>query len=152
MSTANRIGDIGERLFSLIISRNYKFQPVQLGEKYPNVDFFVELLGHSQPYYFLVQIKSTERGVNRNNKLRISIPKSKVNILAKYSCPTYLVGVDIITDKAYIYPVNKPTRNNFSSFPTNKILDINTLDNLFKDVVNFWQNANIQKSKYHHKL
>jgi hypothetical protein len=73
MSNSNSIGQMGESEFIIIITRNYKFQPAHLGEKYPNVDFFVELRGHTEPYYFLVQVKATDRGINRNKKLRISI-------------------------------------------------------------------------------
>lgn len=152
MDTSNRIGALGEHLFNYIISRNYKFQPVQLGEKYPNVDFFVELLGCDKPYYFLVQTKATEKGINRNGKLRISIPKGKIKALAKYSCPTYLVGIDIPGEQAFIYPVNKMPRKAISSFSTAKPLTAAILDNLFDDVIAFWGNTDIKKNKHKHIL
>jgi hypothetical protein len=152
MNDVNTIGEIGEKIFNLKITKSYKFLPVQLGEKYPNVDFFVELIGHSHPYYFLVQVKATKLGLNKNKKLKISIPKSKINSLAIYSCPTYLIGVDTNTDFAYIYPVNKIPRKGLSSFPTNKLLDMKTLDNLYNDVIIFWDNIKIQKSKHKHRL
>src|ERR1022692_4020649 len=137
MDTSNRIGALGESLFNYIISRNYKFQPVQLGEKYPNVDFFVEILGHNKPYYFLVQTKATEQGINRKGKLRISIPKTKIRALAEYSCPTYLVGIDIPSEQAFIYPVNRTPRKALSSFPTSNPLTFATLNNLYEDVITF---------------
>ena len=152
MDTANRIGSLGEHLFNYIISRNYRFQPVHLGDKYPNVDFFVELLGHHKPYYFLVQIKATEQGINRNGKLRISIPKSKIKALAEYTCPTYLVGIDIQGEQAFIYPVNKIPRKAISSFSTAKPLTVATLSNLFDDVIAFWENTDIKKNKHKHIL
>lgn len=154
MPTQNDIGDLGENLFSVIISRDYNFRSRHLGEKWPTSDFYVELIGPKEHFFFIVQVKSTNQGINRDNKLRINVPKDKLHKLNNYFCPTYVVGIDVITEKAYIVSVNTKRRKAISSLSTKYEINTITRSRLFDDVKKFWTDSNVNnfKSTFKHSI
>lgn len=73
MSTniSNALGKRGERIFELAITDLEKFDfplfnPANLGDKWPVVDYYVELCGITQfiPFFF-VQVKTTKSPINK---------------------------------------------------------------------------------------
>jgi hypothetical protein len=65
----NLIGARGERIAMNLLTRAHGraepfFRPTFLGEKYPAVEFFVELIGApgNQVAFFFAQVKATRRG------------------------------------------------------------------------------------------
>jgi hypothetical protein len=95
------IGSRGENIFSNLISKFHSehgpiFRPQFLGEKWPLVDFIVELVGEGRttPYFF-VQVRATRQGLTRvGRRLRVQVAEAEVRQLASYPSPTYIVGVD----------------------------------------------------------
>lgn len=147
MPLNNEIGELGEKIFNLVISRDYKFRASHLGEKWPISDFYIELIGLKELYFFIVQVKSTDRGLNSKRKLKIEIPKDKLHKLNEYNCPTYIAGVDVNTEKAYLMSINSKRRKSISSFSTKFELTSTNRERLFKDVISFWQKTNLKKCK-----
>lgn len=154
MPLQNEIGDIGENIFSVVISRDYIFRARHLGEKWPSSDFYVELIGPKENFFFIVQVKSTNKGLNGANKLKIGIPKDKLHKLNDYYCPTYVAGVNVINEKVYLIPINTKKRKGISSFSIGFELDTTNRKKLFEDVKTFWTGTNVKsyKSKFKHKL
>lgn len=63
---SNDIGKRGERIFTVLLGRyfdpnGYLFEPVFLGDKYPTVDFYVDLLNYTDKKgFFFVSVKTTK--------------------------------------------------------------------------------------------
>jgi len=150
----NEIGEIGEKIFNLVISRDLIFRASPLGEKWPTSDFYIELIGPKEHFYFIVQVKSTDEGINGANKLKINSPKDKLHKLNEYYCPTYIAGVDVKTEKVYLFPINTKKRKGVSGIPISHELDSVKRKKLFEDVKSFWSGTNVKtyKSKFKHKL
>lgn len=150
----NEIGEIGEKIFNLVISRDLIFRASPLGEKWPTSDFYIELIGPKEHFYFIVQVKSTDKGINGASKLKIDIPKDKLHKLNEYYCPTYIAGVDVKTEKVYIFQINTKRHKGVSGIPTTLELDSKKRVKLFDDVKNFWIGSNVKsyKSKFKHVL
>src|SRR6516162_8561794 len=73
------VGDRGESIFELAIMDYSRlpaplFRPTFLGDKWPAVDFLVELTGvRGMTPVFFVQVKSTARAI-ANNRLEVVLP------------------------------------------------------------------------------
>jgi hypothetical protein len=154
MPSVNDIGEKGELIFNLNISRDYNFRARHLGEKWPTSDFYIELIGPKEHFYFIVQVKATDKGVNSVNKLKVNIPKDKLHKLNEYYCPTYIAGVDVKTEKVYLFPINTKKHKSISGIPISFELDTAKRKKLFEDVKSFWTGTNVKiyKSKFKHKL
>jgi hypothetical protein len=150
----NEIGELGEAIFNVKISKDYIFRPKQLGDKWPTSDFFVELNGLNNRFFFIVQVKSTAQGFDNNGNLKIILKKNKLRELNSYYCPTYLAGVDINSETVFIMPINKNKRKDISKLPSKYKLDSTMRQKLFEDVKNFWENTNIKvyKNSFKHKI
>jgi hypothetical protein len=143
----NAIGDKGENIFNLEISTDYTFRPRHLGEKWPSSDFYVELIGPKENFYFIVQVKSTSQGLDGGNNLKIQASAAKLRKLSNYYCPTYLAGVDVNTREVYLVPINKSKRKNLTKLSTTFHLNKQNRKLLYKDVKNFWSNSDLKKYK-----
>src|SRR5262245_23487334 len=110
------IGTRGEAIFRVRITDPYGpdrtplFRPCHLGEKFPTLDFLVELVGlpEGREAYFFVQVKATTRGLTRGQpaRLRVSVLQHDIDRMLVYPGPTYVVGVDCRAERAYIASVN----------------------------------------------
>ena len=145
--TNNEIGDLGEAIFNVEISRDYIFRPRHLGEKWPSSDFYVELIGPKEHFFFIVQVKSTTQGVDASGNLKVKAPKKKVADLNAYYCPTYLAGVNVNTNEVYLAAINKDLDKDFSKMPTVFKLDTNNRKTLFNEVKSFWENTDLRNYK-----
>ncbi|WP_044634126.1 DUF4365 domain-containing protein [Neotamlana sedimentorum] len=151
---SNEIGELGEGIFNVAISRDYKFRPRHLGEKWPASDFYVELIGPTEIFFFIVQVKATESGINNKGNLRVKVPKKKLHDLNSYYCPTYVAGVDNDTEEVYLVSVNTRRRKGISSLPTKFVLNKQNRIKLFEEVQKFWLNSDIKtyKRNFNHKI
>lgn len=151
---SNEIGELGETLFNLAISRDYIFRPRHLGEKWPASDFYVELIGPTEVFFFIVQVKATHSGLNNKGNLKIKVPKKKLHNLNSYFCPTYVAGVDNDSEEVYLVSINTNRRKGISSLPTKFILNKQNRIKLFNEVKDFWLNSNIKnyKRNFNHKI
>lgn len=142
----NDLGQRGENLFSVIITRFYGrsqpiFRPQFLGDKWPTSDFIVELIGDTvtlTPYFF-VQVKTTRQGYDAQNRLKVQISAKEMQKLASLPAPTYLVGLDDINENGYIISANGEYEENIPSLSTEHPLNQYTQDILWAEVKNYWE-------------
>lgn len=142
---SNELGQRGESLFSTMITRFYgrdkpRFRPYFLGDKWPLVDFVVELLdaGEITPYFF-AQVKTTRGGYTvRDGRLRVSVRQADMRKLALYPAPTYVVGIDDIREEGYIVSANGEWLRRLPSFPTEFPINEANQDILWEEVRGFW--------------
>ena len=146
---SNDIGKIGERIFTVLIGRyfdpnGYLFDPIFLGDKYPTVDFYVDLLNNQEEKgFFFVSVKTTTQGYSADKtKLKIHVSKEELKALTKYPVPVYLFGIDAVEEKGYFTCVNHiDTNSNLSGLPVAYPLEITYMNTLWNEVKQFW-NAN----------
>lgn len=145
--SGNEIGQRGEALFIALLTKpvgrgRFLFRPQFLGDKWPNVDFIVELLGAgaSTPYFF-VQVKTTRNGyTKKEHNLKIQVKRESLIKLANYPAPTYIVGIDEVAETGYILSVGKRSRRELSSLPTRYALDEANRKILWQEVKAYWGN------------
>ena len=147
MNNTNEIGALGESIFNLAISRGLIFRPRHLGEKWPSSDFYVELEGLKERLFFIVQVKSTTKGLDSKGNLKVKANKRKLQELNAYYCPTYLAGVNTKTEEVYLIAINKNKRKDISKLPTKFKLDKDNIKLLYDDVKKFWKNSGIKTYK-----
>src|SRR4051794_27024176 len=104
MPTKDDIGNRGEAIFKVRITdphgprKEPLFRPYPLGEKFPTLDFLVELVGvrAGRVAYFFAQVKATTRGLTRRPPVRLNVRVSQEDIdrMLIYPGPTYVVGID----------------------------------------------------------
>jgi len=143
----NEIGDLGEAIFNVEISRDYIFRPRHLGEKWPSSDFYVELIGPKEHFFFIVQVKSTTQGLDTKGNLKAKATSKKIKELNSYYCPTYIAGVDVNSSSVYLIPINKNKRKDLSKITTEFILNTANRQKLFDDVKDFWETTDIKTYK-----
>jgi hypothetical protein len=151
----NNIGDLGEAIFNVAISRGFLFKPMFLGEKWPIADFYVELIDDSdRVMFFIVQIKATNQGYLKNGNLRVQLPKKKLHELNGYNCPTYLAGIDNENERVFMKSINKNKRKSIPSLESSFELNQANLKILYEDVKLFWKGVKMKsyKSNFKHKL
>ena len=87
---SNEIGKRGERIFAFIIGKSfapygYLFDTVFLGDKYPTVDFYVDLLNYTaKKGFFFASVKTTTQGyTTEKNHLKIFVNKEIIEVPAR---------------------------------------------------------------------
>lgn len=151
-------GDLSEYLATVFLSRKtvqgYLFRTVLIAGKWPSIDIYAEIKGNNSPKnYCFIQVKSTILGYTvRDKKLKVKVSKDKLNKLANFNGPSYLIGIDYIENnpfksKAYISAIRGTYTNGLSSMPTDNILDENNLIQLKDEVENFWNGTNTFNNK-----
>lgn len=151
----NLIGDRGESIFNTRITEHGMFNVYFLSAKAPIVDFLIEIADEATPFQCLVQVKSTSQGyLKRNGKLRAKVPADKMQKLINRPLPTYVAGVDLKNERVYICPAFNDANAYTSSIPITHILDKQnavatqqTLDMLKQDIIEYWNNANMNLYK-----
>ena len=143
----NEIGELGENIVRVCLTREtshgFLFRLKHLREKWPRADFFVEIIDDAnRPLFFIAQVKATTKGIS-NSKLQIYCNRNKLNELAKYPAPTYLIGVDVNTEIAYATFIKNGTRRHLSGLHTNFELNNLNLQLLYDEVKKFWAKNNI---------
>lgn len=148
-ASTNAVGDFGEILaqahFSRPVRGKYQrplFRASHLGEKYPVVDFIVDILDRDESSlgFFFVQVKATNAAKPKAKTLSLQIELPKYNRLARIPAPTFLVGVDINAEKVYLVGACKPEKKSFSSIC--KKFDLKDDDvrvALYKEVKEYWK-------------
>ena len=153
MVDRNAIGDRGETIFNTRITEGNMFKVYFLGEKAPIVDFLLEILDEDKPYYFMVQVKSTEQGLDRKGFLKAKVPQDKLKKLVRRLVPTYVSGVDIKTETVYLCSAFDEEAD-YSKIPTTHLLNFSqkqitkhNLALLKQDVINFYQYCTLKTYK-----
>jgi hypothetical protein len=140
----NFIGDRGESIFELAITeysqfRRPLFRPAFLGEKWPAIDYLVELTGvKGMTPIFFVQVKSTATAIAAN-RLQVALPPKKRRPLVRIPGPTYLVGVHEPMKRAFIRAVYDNSGQGVYAIPVTHELTPVNLRVLYDEVKAFWK-------------
>jgi len=148
----NELGQRGEALFYVLITRTYGrakpiFRPQFLGDKWPTVDFLVELVdaGAVTPYFF-AQVKTTRDSyAKRTNRLKVRVSREDMMKLASYPAPTYVIGIDEIKEEGYIISANGEWLSSMSSLSTMHPMNKTNQDLLYDEVNRFWARAKMSR-------
>ena len=137
-------GRRGEKIADLCLT-DYRafakplFRTAFLGEKWPNIDFYVELDGvPGKSLYFLAQVKATTSALTATC-LNISTKRRDIDRLLSIPGPTYLLGVHEPTKRAFVrsvhtgIPVKAITR-----IPLLYELTSANLQTLHREVWDYW--------------
>lgn len=143
----NQIGDSGEKILAFALSYFPMFNIYFLDGKAPVEDFFGEIADEDKPYPFLIQVKTTEEGVDDKGRLLATLPKEKKDQLIKRPVPTYLAGIDLHKIEVYLCPVfDKGVA--YTTIPPSHVITFDSLDDwvdqlqlLKEDVIEYWENC-----------
>lgn len=140
-------GQRGEALFYVLITKLHGrpepiFRPQFLGDKWPSVDFIVELTNSSSTVipFFFVQVKTTRQGYTKSSRrLKVRVAPKDAKRLVSIPAPTYVVGIDEVNEMAYITSANEQHLIGLNSLSTRFLIDKETQDRLYREVDSFWQ-------------
>ena len=151
MPTTDDIGNRGEAIFELRITDPYGpdggplFRPYHLGEKFPTLDYLIELVGlpAGEVGYFFAQVKSTTQSPTM--RLPVKVSQRDVDRMLTYPGPTYVVGIDgrPTHERAYVVSANKPGMGRIRSLPLSFPLNAANINALWKEVRDYWSNRNM---------
>lgn len=124
------------------------FQVKFLGDKFPTLDFFVELVDAGTiTAFFFVQVKTTRQGYTKNNRLKVQVSREDMQRLASYPAPTYIMGIDYDQEVGYVVAVNANNPSSMASLATKYPLNCATLQLLWNEVRDFWNQHNVRLMK-----
>jgi hypothetical protein len=110
------VGVRGEKIVELCLTdyEQYQmplFRPGFLGDKWPAIDFYVELLGsRRRNFFFFAQAKSTRRPLRAAaTHVHISSKKKDVHGLIKTPGPTYMFAVHEPSKRVFVQCVHSKT-------------------------------------------
>ena len=149
---SNAIGDRGEAIFRTVMTSFHGGQPLFrvafLGDKWPLVDFMVELVGPwttSRPYFF-VQVKATHGGYSKkDSRLKIQIGKKHAAPLKSYKTPVYVAGVDAKGERVFVIAALGRGIGPLRSMHTGGELNATGRVALWTEVRNFWSNITVPR-------
>ena len=152
------IGDLGENLLMVFLSRKtaqgHLFSPTLIGDKWPTIDLYAEVIGnYNSKMFCFFQVKTTDQGYTvQDKKLKIQVKLQDLVRLSKYNAPTYLIGIDHnetepFKSKGYIATIRGPQTNRLSSLPTTYELTEANLVLLRDEVVSYWNSVNTMVRK-----
>ena len=150
----NQLRDItgyrGEKIVELCLT-NYEmfakplFRPGFLGDKWPAIDFYVELTGVTKKrLYFFVQVKATTVNIASNAvNLPISSRKQHVSQLLQIPGPTYLLGVHEPSRRVFVRSVHAGvSAKSITRIPLAHELNAGNLRRLHQEVREYWRTSN----------
>lgn len=137
----------GEKFVSISLTdyRNFGsplFRPGFLGDKWPAIDFYVELLNvKGRTPYFFAQAKATAGGLSRTaQSLSISSKRKDIVRLLQLPGPTYLFGVHEPSRRVFVRSVHRGTRAHaITRIPVSHELTPENLKKLYDEVQAFWK-------------
>jgi Domain of unknown function (DUF4365) len=140
----NLKGSRGEKILDLWLT-DFKefpealFRPQFLGEKWPTIDFYVELeTVHKGKPYFFAQVKSTTTALSGG--VRISVEKKDIELLLQIPGPTYIFGVHEPSKAVFVRSVHTGTPvKGISRIPLSHKLTRGKFRVLHREVQEFWK-------------
>jgi hypothetical protein len=153
MSPSLQLQDVtgfrGEKIVELCLTEYSTFakplfRPGFLGDKWPAVDFYVELNGvRGKRPYLLIQCKSTSSDLTpHSTSLRISSTKNDVTRLLQIPGPTYILGVHEPSRRVFAKSVHTGVANRgISRIELAHELTTVNLQRLYNEVRDYWQTA-----------
>jgi hypothetical protein len=147
--TKDQIGRLGELIAAKDLSRPVMgrfrrplFRAVSLGDKYPTVDFLVDVLGRREVAlrFFFVQVKGTATASTRGTRLPVDVARDCFNLLVRLPAPTYLIGMDVLAEVSYLVAARRPRRTPVSSLTKALCLQDDAVRiALYREVLAFWR-------------
>src|SRR5215469_9993986 len=125
------------------------FRPRFLGDKYPTLDYIVEVV--DQPsYFFFIQVKGTTLGYTaEEHRLRVQVTQDDIDRMVACPAPTYVVGVDMnAIGVGFLLFANEP-RATVASLTTRFRIDCGVLEWLRDEVIGFWSSRNMTLTESH---
>jgi hypothetical protein len=125
------------------------FRPHFLGEKFPTLDYLVELVnaGPATPFCF-VQVKTTTRGYTQPKtgarRFRVQISADDMRRLRLYPAPTYIIGIDERTEVGYISAADQHSPNRLTSLSTQFLVNCENLERLWHEVREYWRQRDMR--------
>jgi hypothetical protein len=136
----------GEKILELCLT-DYQhfaqplFRPGFLGDKWPAIDFYVELTSvRGKRLYFFAQAKTTSASLNQKQGfLNISTKKKDIERLLQIPGPTYVFGIHEPSKRVFIRSVHigVPVRA-ISQIPLTHELTAGNLQALHDEVRHYW--------------
>jgi hypothetical protein len=158
--TNDQIGRLAELIAATDLSRAVKgryrrplFRATPLGDKYPTVDFLVDVLGPREESlaFFFVQVKGTA-SAPASGRLPVDVSQDRFNRLVRLPVPTYLIGVDVIAETAYLVAAHRRRRDPVASITRDYALRTDAVRiQLYEEVLAFWKVARpvLQPTRFH---
>lgn len=148
------IGTSGELFVSGTLQIGELFQIKLIGGVTEAFDLYGEINDRLRPYPFLIQVKTTAQDDRYNaNSIKTPVPDEKLKWLSDRPIPTFVAGYDLIEHRMFIAPAYN-TRTTYPSVPLvhevnlhNYTAAIGTLNQLKRDIINYWQRLNIANYK-----
>lgn len=148
------IGSSGEMFVSGTLQIGELFQIQLIGGVTEAFDLYGEVNDRQHPYPFLVQVKTTAQDERYNaNSIKTPVPDEKLKWLADRPIPTFVAGYDLIEHRLFLAPAYN-IRTTFPSIPLlhevnllNPTAAVGTLNQLKRDIINYWQRLNISNYK-----
>jgi Domain of unknown function (DUF4365) len=140
------VGFRGEKLVELRLTDYSQFErplfrPGFLGDKWPAIDFYVELnsVRGKRPYFF-AQVKATSSLLTPESAhLAISSRKGDVERLLRIPGPTYIFGVHEPSNRVFVRSVNARTSvQAVTRIPVAYELTSTNLEALHREVRDYW--------------
>ena len=144
------IGFRGEKILELRLTdfaglSSPLFRPGFLGDKWPAIDFYIELrsVRGATPYFF-AQAKSTVGKLsNTSRTLKISSKRRDIERLLRIPGPTYIFGIHEPSTRVFVRSVhNGSDVKAISQIPVSYELTGANLVKLHKEVQAFWKTTN----------
>jgi hypothetical protein len=120
------------------------FRPGFLGDKWPAIDFYVELNGvRGKRPYFLIQSKATSASLNSQaTSLRISSTKKDIVRLLQIPGPTYILGVHEPSRRVFAKSVHTGVAaRGITRIQLTHELTTTNLRRLYDEVRNYWRST-----------
>lgn len=157
----NKIGKRAENIFAVLIGKFIESKnchlliPEFLGDKYPVIDFIVDLNNYDKSKaFFFVSVRATRMGYTKNEKnLKVSFNKKDMDRLKKIPVPTYIAGIEEKEVKGYIMSLQNINSDNISSFSTKYPINDENIEILWNEITEYWNKSNeLTQFKSHFKL
>jgi hypothetical protein len=144
------IGFRGEAILELRLTDYHAFagplfRPGFLGDKWPSIDFYVELRDvRGRTPYFFAQAKATGATLTTTSRnLSISTKKRDIERLLRIPGPTYLFGIHEPSQRVFVRSVHRSAAANaVTRIPLSYELTSKNLRMLYDEVRMFWQTNN----------
>lgn len=144
----------GEKIIELALTdyRDFPsplFRPGFLGDKWPAIDFYVELAATAHRRgYFLCQAKATTTALTQHSThLRISSKKSDILRLLRIPGPTYIFGVHEPQQRVFVRAIVSGTEARaITKIPVKNELTSANLRKLYDEVDAYWGGRNHKPS------
>jgi hypothetical protein len=149
--TVSRLrGKIGQQLFQIAIMEYPTFpcplfEPTFLGDSWPVVDFYVEVLNMPNAAYFFTQVKTTKDPIDTaNGVLPVQLSEEDYGKLLRLPGPTYLAGVHEPSKTTYMLAIHDHPTRAVRGIPTKYILNPSNLVALRDEVLEYWKQVPVK--------